>query len=167
MKNFKRLIALLLALIAVPMCFFACEEGGQEEGTIDPNDTTDGLRIDINVRDLPSEDGELGVYFVKTGDNFRVEPGTTLLAAVQALCEERGATFELDTLGAFMSFTFDGATIISETKSLGENKYIPISFEVTVNGNVIKTADIATYALNHNDLVEIRLVKGEEFVAKE
>ena len=57
MKNFKRMIALLLALLALPMCLFACEEGGkgEAEGTIDPNDTTDGLRVDINVRELATE----------------------------------------------------------------------------------------------------------------
>ena len=59
MKKFRSLIALLLALLALPMCLFACTEGGKgnEEGTIDPNDTTDGLRVDINIRDLPTEEG--------------------------------------------------------------------------------------------------------------
>lgn len=165
MKKFRTLIALILALLALPMCLFACGDGsqGNEDGTIDPNDTTDGLRVDINIRDLPAEEGELGVYFIKTGDNFRIQPGTTLLQAVQALCEERSATCEIDVLGKFSKFTFDGSEIVAEMKEQNDGTFIEISFAVTVNGT--KVDDISTYALNHNDVVEIYLVKGEAFTA--
>lgn len=165
MKKFRSLIALLLALLALPMCLFACTDGGQgnEEGTIDPNDTTDGLRVDINIRDLPAEEGELGVYFIKTGADFRIEPGTTLMQAVAALCEERTATYELDTMGKFMKFTFDGDTIESESVEQKDGSFIPIEFKVTVNGTEVK--DYSELALNHNDVVEIFLVKGEAFTA--
>ena len=134
MKKFRSLIALLLALLALPMCLFACDSGskGNDDGTIDPNDTTDGLRIDINVRTLPEVEGELGVYFVKTGANFRVQPGTTLIGALDALCEDRGATYELDITGKFMRFTFDGGEIKSETVQQKDGSYIPIEFKVTV-----------------------------------
>lgn len=169
MKKFKRLIALLLALFALPMCLFACDEGskGNEEGTIDPNDTTDGYRIDINIRSLSTTEDELGDYFIKTGKDFRVEPGTTLLAAVSALCEDRGATYVIDTAGEFASFTFDGSTIEAKTEKVTgkENTYVATSFKVTVNGTVVK--DFSEYALNHNDVVEIYLVKGAEFTATE
>ena len=116
MKNFTRLISILLALLALPMCLFACEQGGKgnEEGTIDPNDTPDGLRVDINIRSLSTVEGELGDYFIKTGKDFRIEPGTTLLAAVEALCTERQATCVVDTAGDFASFTFDGSTLETE-----------------------------------------------------
>ncbi len=166
MKNFKRLIAILLALFALPMCLFACEEGGQTDGTVDPNDTTDGLLVSITVRNLPEAEGELGSPFVKTKEGDRVKPGTTLLDAVKALCEERGATYELDTLGRFSSFTFDGSTILSETEEQKDGTFIPIDFKVTVNGTEIAYGDYATLALNHNDVVEICLVKGEAFKAE-
>lgn len=169
MKKFKRMIALLLALLALPMCLFACEEGskGNEEGTIDPNDTTDGFRIDINVRSLPTAEGELGDFFIKTGKDFRVEPGTTLLAALDALCAERSATYVIDTAGDFASFTFDGSTIEAKTEKVTgkENTFVATSFKVTVNGTEVK--NISEYALNHNDVVEIFLAKGEEFTATE
>ncbi len=167
MKKFRTLIALILALLALPMCLFACGEGsgGNEDGTIDPNDTTDGFRVDINIRDLPAEAGELGVYFIKTGDNFRIEPGTTLIQAVSLLCEERSATYELDTTGEFSSFTFDGATIMSDMLEQDDGSFIPLSFMVTVNGTEVE--NISEYALNHNDVVEIYLVKGEAFTATE
>lgn len=165
MKKFRSLIALLLALLALPMCLFACEEGGKgnEEGTIDPNDTTDGLRVDINIRDLPAEEGELGVYFIKTGADFRIEPGTTLMQAVAALCEDRTATYELDTTGKFMKFTFDGDSIESEQLEQKDGTFVPIEFKVTVNGTEVK--DYSELALNHNDVVEIFLVKGEAYTA--
>ena len=169
MKNFKRMIALLLALLALPMCLFACEEGskGNEEGTIDPTDTTDGLRVDINIRSLSTEEGVLGDYFIKTGKDFRIEPGTTLLAAVEALCAERQATCVVDTAGDFSSFTFDGSTIEAATEKVAgkENTYVATSFKVTVNGTEVK--NISEYALNHNDVVEIYLAKGAEFTATE
>ena len=169
MKKFRSLIALLLALLALPMCFFACEEGskGNEEGTIDPNDTTDGFRIDINVRSLPTAEGELGDFFIKTGKDFRVEPGTTLLAAVEALCAERTATFVVDTAGDFSSFTFDGSTLEAKTEKVAgkENTYVATAFKVTVNGTEVK--EWAEYAVNHNDVIEIFLVKGAEFTATE
>ena len=169
MKNFKRLIALLLALLALPMCLFACDEGskGNDDGTLDPNDTSTGLRIDINVRSLPAAEGELGEYFVKTGKDFRVEPGTTLLAALDALCAERSATYVIDTAGDFASFTFDGSTLEAKTEKVTgkENTYVATSFKVSVNGEVVK--NWAEYVLNHNDLVEIYLVKGSEFTATE
>lgn len=165
MKKFRSLIALLLALLALPMCLFACEEGGKgdEEGTIDPMDTTDGLRVDINIRELATEEGELGIYFIKTGADFRIEPGTTLMQAVALLCEERSATYEVDTIGKFTKFTFDGATIESESIQQEDGSYIPIEFKVTVNGTEVK--DYTELALNHNDVVEIFLVKGEAFTA--
>lgn len=165
MKKFRSLIALLLALLALPMCLFACEEGGKgnEEGTIDPNDTTDGLRVDINIRELATEEGELGIYFIKTGADFRIQPGTTLVQAVAALCEERTATYELDTIGKFTKFTFDGATIQSESIQQADGTFIPIEFKVTVNGTEVK--DYSELALNHNDVVEIFLVKGAAFTA--
>lgn len=165
MKKFRSLIALLLALLALPMCLFACEEGGKgnEESTIDPNDTTDGLRVDINIRELSTEEGELGNYFIKTRDNFRIEPGTTLVDAVAALCEERGATYELDITGKFMLFTFDGATIQSDSVEQKDGTFVPIEFKVTVNGTEVK--DYSELALNHNDIVEIYLVKGAAFTA--
>ncbi len=169
MKKFRSLIALLLALLALPMCLFACEEGGKgnEEGTIDPNDTTDGLRVDINIRSLSTEEGVLGDYFIKTGKDFRIEPGTTLLAAVEALCAERQATCVVDTAGDFSSFTFDGSTIEAATEKVAgkENTYVATSFKVTVNGTEVK--NISEYALNHNDVVEIYLAKGAEFTATE
>lgn len=169
MKNFTRLIALLLALLALPMCLFACEQGGKgnEEGTIDPNDTTDGLRVDINIRSLSTVEGELGDYFIKTGKDFRIEPGTTLLAAVEALCAERQATYVVDTAGDFASFTFDGSTIEAKTEKVTgkENTFVATSFVVTVNGTEVD--NFSEYALNHNDVVEIYLVKGAEFTATE
>ncbi len=169
MKKFKTLIALLLALLALPMCLFACEEGGGGEQTVDPNDTTDGLLVDVIISS--SEQGEL-VPFIKTSKDTRVQPGTTLLDAVKALCEERGATMELDTIGAFMSFTWDGVTIKSENKLVGEDEsglktFKPVEFKVLVNGTEIKTTEIAAYAINHRDVIEINLVEGEEFTAKE
>ena len=165
MKKFRSLIALLLALLALPMCLFACEEGGkgEAEGTIDPNDTTDGLRVDINVRELATEEGELGIYFVKTGADFRIQPGTTLMQALDILCEERGATYELDTTGKFIKFTFDGDTIESESIEQKDGSFVPIEFKVSVNGTEVK--DYSELALNHNDVVEIYLVKGEAFTA--
>lgn len=165
MKKFRSLIALLLALLALPMCLFACDEGGKGEGdgTIDPNDTTDGLRVDINIRELSTVEGELGVYFIKTRADFRIEPGTTLMQAVAALCEERGATYELDITGKFMKFTFDGATIMSESVEQKDGTFVPIEFKVTVNGAEVK--DYSELALNHNDVVEIFLVKGDAFTA--
>ena len=165
MKKFRSLIALLLALLVLPMCLFACEEGGKgkDDGTIDPNDTSTGLRVDINVRELATEEGELGIYFVKTGADFRIEPGTTLLQALDALCELRGATYELDTTGKFMKFTFDGAEIKSDSVKQSDGTYVPIEFKVTVNGTEVK--DYSELALNHNDVVEIYLVKGEAFTA--
>lgn len=169
MKNFTRLIAILLALLALPMCLFACEQGGKgnEEGTIDPNDTTDGLRVDINIRSLSTVEGELGDYFIKTGKDFRIEPGTTLLAAVEALCAERQATYVVDTAGDFASFTFDGSTIEAKTEKVTgkENTFVATSFMVTVNGTEVD--NFSEYALNHNDVVEIYLVKGAEFTATE
>lgn len=169
MKKITRLIALILALLALPMCLFACEQGGKgnDEGTIDPNDTTDGLRVDINIRSLSTVEGELGDYFIKTGKDFRIEPGTTLLAAVEALCAERQATYVVDTAGDFASFTFDGSTIEAKTEKVTgkENTFVATSFKVTVNGTEVK--EISEYALNHNDVVEIYLVKGEEFTATE
>ena len=165
MKKFRTLIALVLALLALPMCFCACGDGsqGNEETTIDPNDTTDGLRVDINIRDLPTEEGELGVYFIKTRDNFRVDPGTTLLQAVEILCTDREATYELDVVGKFSKFTFDGSELVAEMQEQKDGTFIEIYFDVTVNGT--KVDDISTYALNHNDVVEIYLVKGEAFTA--
>ena len=169
MKNFTRLISILLALLALPMCLFACEQGGKgnEEGTIDPNDTTDGLRVDINIRSLSTVEGELGDYFIKTGKDFRIEPGTTLLAAVEALCTERQATCVVDTAGDFASFTFDGSTIEAKTEKVTgkENTFVATSFMVTVNGTEV--GNISEHALNHNDVVEIYLVKGAEFTATE
>ena len=169
MKNFRRLIALLLALLALPVCLLACEQGssGNEDGTIDPNDTTDGLRVDINVRSLSTTEDELGDYFIKTGKDFRIAPETTLLAAVEALCTERGATYVVDTAGDFSSFTFDGSTIEAKTEKVTgkENTYVATAFKVTVNGTEVK--NISEYVLNHNDVVEIYLAKGEEFTATE
>lgn len=165
MKKFRSLIALLLALLALPMCLFACEEGskGNDEGTIDPMDTTDGLRVDINIRELSKEEGEPGIYFIKTGADFRIQPGTTLEQAVAALCEERGATYEMDIIGKFSKFTFDGATIVAEMQEQKDGTFVEISFKVTINGTEVK--DYKDIALNHNDLVEIELVKGEAFTA--
>ena len=73
----------------------------------------------------------------------------------------------IDTAGDFASFTFDGSTLEAKTEKVTgkENTYVATSFKVSVNGTDIK--DWAEYVLNHNDLVEIYLVKGSEFTATE
>jgi hypothetical protein len=106
---------------------------------------------------------EPGIYFIKTGADFRIQPGTTLEQAVAALCEERGATYEMDIIGKFSKFTFDGATIVAEMQEQKDGTFVEISFKVTINGTEVK--DYKDIALNHNDLVEIELVKGEAFTA--
>ena len=85
------------------------------------------------------------------------------MQALDILFEERGATYELDTTGKFIKFTFDGATIESESVQQNDGTYIPIEFKVSVNGTEVK--DYSELALNHNDVVEIYLVKGEAFTA--
>lgn len=155
MKNFKKIIAMILSLLVLPVCFFACDDGGDGEVSLDPNDTTDGLRIDIDILDAAGE------YFVKTGANFRVDPETTVHDAVAALCEDRAATFELNTLGMYASFTYDGSTIKEESKSVSGGMFVDISFSVTVNGTEVE--DIKTHVLNHNDKVVIALIESEPF----
>ena len=170
MKKFRTLIALLLALLALPMCLFACDKGDANE-TEDPNDTTDGIRVMITISGLEEKDGTR-TPLLKTRDAeiFRVDPGTTLSGALDALCADReGASYTLENTGRFASFTYGSDKLVAEVledKGSGEDKmFVEVSFKVTVNGTEIKAEEAPTYVLNHNDNVEIYLVKGEPFKA--
>ncbi|MBO5702601.1 MAG: hypothetical protein J6S71_09190 [Clostridia bacterium] len=170
MKKFTRIIALILALLALPMCFIACDKGGADE-TEDPNDTTDGIRVMITVSGLEEKDGTR-TPLLKTRDAeiFRVDPGTTLSAALDALCADReGASYTLENTGRFASFTYGSDSLVAEVleeKGSGDAKmYVEVSFKITVNGTEIKPEEAPGYVLNHNDNVQIFLVKGEPFAA--
>ena len=171
MKKFRRIIALILALLALPMCFIACDKGNGD-GTEDPNDTTDGIRVMITISGLEEKDGTR-TPLLKTRDAeiFRVDPGTTLQGALDALCADReGAAYTLETqTGRFASFTYGSDKLVAEVleeKSEGDTKmFVEVSFAVTVNGTEIKPEEAPGYVLNHNDNVQIFLVKGEPFAA--
>jgi hypothetical protein len=170
MKKFRRIIALILALLALPMCFIACDKGGADE-TEDPNDTTDGIRVMITISGLEEKDGTR-TPLLKTRDAeiFRVDPGTTLSAALDALCADReGASYTLENTGRFASFTYGSDTLMAEVLEDGKEGdktlFVEGSFKVTVNGTEIKPEEAPAYVLNHNDNVQIYLVKGEPFAA--
>ena len=174
MKKFRRIVALILALLALPMCFIACDKGsGNGDGTEDPNDTTDGIRAIITISGLEEKDGTR-TPLLKTRDAevFRVAPGTKLEDAVAALCASReNASYTLENTGRFASFTYgsDKLEATGEEKGTdGENKiFVEVYFKVTVNGTELKPEEAPAYVLNHNDKVEIYLVRGEEFTAKQ
>lgn len=170
MKKFRRIIALILALLALPMCLIACDKGDSNE-TEDPNDTTDGIRVMITISGLEEKDGTR-TPLLKTRDAeiFRVDPGTTLEAAIAALCADReGAAYTLENTGRFASFTYGSDKLVAEVveeKSTGDQKmFAEVSFKITVNGTEIKPEEAPAYVLNHNDNVQIFLVKGEPFAA--
>lgn len=170
MKKFRRLIALILALLALPMCLIACDKGGADQ-TEDPNDTTDGIRVMITISGLEEKDGTR-TPLLKTRDAeiFRVEPGTTLKGAIDALCASRdGASYTLENTGRFASFTYGSDSLVAEVqeqKGDGDTKvYVEVSFKIVINGTEIKPEEAPDYVLNHNDNVEIYLVKGAEFTA--
>ena len=172
MKKFTRIIALILALLALSMCFIACDKTGGDT-TEDPNDTTDGIRVMITISGLEEKDGTR-TPLLKTRDAeiFRVEPGTTLEAAVAALCANReAAAYALENTGRFASFTYGSDKLeatVEEVGVDGENKiFAEVYFKVTVNGTELKPEEAPAYVLNHNDNVQIFLVKGEEFTAKQ
>lgn len=172
MKRFRRSIALMLALLALSVCFIACETTGGDETTEDPNDTTEGIRVMITISGLEEKDGTRSPL-LKTRDNeiFRVEPGTTLKGALDILCAGReGASYELDVLGEFSSFTYGSDKLEAKMEEVkGDSSegatFVPISFKITVNGTEI--TDAPNYVLNHNDNVQIFLEKGEAFTAKQ
>ena len=171
MKNFRRIIALILALLALPMCFVACDKGGADE-TEDPNDTTDGIRVMITISGLEEKDGTR-TPLLKTRDAeiFRVDPGTTLEAAISALCADReGAAYTIEAqTGRFASFTYGSdslkAEVLEDGKDGDKTMFVEVSFKVTVNGTEIKPEEAPAYVLNHNDNVQIYLVKGTPFAA--
>ena len=169
MKKFRKLIALILALLAIPMCLLACDKGeGTGEGqTEDPNDTTDGIRVSITISGLEDKEG-LRTPLIKTKETeaFRVAPGTTLKDAVDALCQSREeAGFEIDMEGKFYMFKYGSDELVAEPELQKDGTYIPYTFEIKVNGTIVADKDAPGYVLNHNDNVEIYLVKGEAFSA--
>ncbi len=168
MKKIKTLIALILALLALPMCLFACEEGGADDNqTEDPNDTTEGIRVIITISGLEEKDGtRTPLLKTKDAEVFRVDPGTTLKGALDALCADReAASYEIDVTGEFSIFTYGSDKLVAEMQEQKDGSFVPVTFEVTVNGTVIE--DAPNYVINHNDKIEIYLVKGESFTAKE
>ncbi len=168
MKKFRRLIALVLALLALPMCLLACDKGGSEDNqTEDPNDTTEGIRVIITISGLEEKDGtRTPLLKTKDAEIFRVDPGTTLKGALDALCASReGASYEIDVAGEFSVFNYGSDKLVAEMQEQKDGSFIPVSFKVTVNGTEIE--DAPNYVLNHNDNVQIFLVKGEAFTANQ
>ena len=160
MKKFRRIIALILALLALPMCFVASDKGGADE-TEDPNDTTDGIRVMITISGLEEKDGTR-TPLLKTRDSeiFRVDPGTTLEAAIAALCADReGAAYNLENSGRIASFTYGSdslkAEVLEDGKDGDKTMFVEVSFKITVNGTEIKPEEAPGYVHNHNDNVQI------------
>lgn len=171
MKKFKTIIALILALLMIPMCLLACDKGegeGSGDGqTEDPNDTTDGIRVSITISGLEDKEG-LRTPLIKTKETeaFRVAPGTTLKDAVDALCKSReNASFEIDMEGKFYLFKYGSDELVAEPEQQKDGTYVPYTFEIKVNGTVVTDKEAPGYVLNHNDNVEIYLVKGEPYAA--
>lgn len=167
MKKFRRLIALVLALLALPMCLLACDKEGGADQTEDPNDTTEGIRVIITISGLEEKDGtRTPLLKTKEAEVFRVDPGTTLKGALDALCASReGASYEIDVTGDFSKFTYGSDKLEAAMEEQKDGSFVPVSFKVTVNGTEI--TDAPNYVLNHNDNVQIFLVKGEAFTAKQ
>lgn len=167
MKKFRRLIALVLALLALPMCLLACDKEGGADQTEDPNDTTEGIRVIITISGLEEKDGtRTPLLKTKEAEIFRVDPGTTLKGALDALCASReGASYEIDVTGDFSKFTYGSDKLEAAMEEQKDGSFVPVSFKVTVNGTEI--TDAPNYVLNHNDNVQIFLVKGEAFTAKQ
>jgi hypothetical protein len=167
MKKFRRLIALVLALLALPMCLLACDKEGGADQTEDPNDTTEGIRVIITISGLEEKDGtRTPLLKTKEAEIFRVDPGTTLKGALDALCASReGASYEIDVTGDFSKFTYGSDKLEAAMEEQKDGSFVPVSFKVTVNGTEI--TDAPNYVLNHNDNVQIFLVKGDAFTAKQ
>lgn len=167
MKKFRRLIALVLALLALPMCLLACDKEGGADQTEDPNDTTEGIRVIITISGLEEKDGtRTPLLKTKEAEIFRVDPGTTLKGALDALCASReGASYEIDVTGDFSKFTYGSDELEAAMEEQKDGSFVPVSFKVTVNGTEI--TDAPNYVLNHNDNVQIFLVKGDAFTAKQ
>ncbi len=158
----KKFICLALALVTLLACFASC---GPAAG-----DTK--IKVTINVRNIPTADDPEG-FFLKTTADFAVEPETKLLAALDILCADRGATYEISTTsGGFLNFTFGGDKLEGDIKKIDENKeedksqFVITEFEVSVNGKALKDEEIKDYVLAENDVVDIRLVEGEPFWTK-
>ncbi len=167
MKKFRRLIALVLALLALPMCLLACDKEGGADQTEDPNDTTEGIRVIITISGLEEKDGtRTPLLKTKEAEIFRVDPGTTLKGALDALCASReGASYEIDKSGEYSIFSYSSDKLEATKEEQKDGSFVPVSFKVTVNGTEI--TDAPNYVINHNDNVQIFLVKGEAFTAKE
>jgi hypothetical protein len=167
MKKFRRLIALVLALLALPVCLLACDKEGGADQTEDPNDTTEGIRVIITISGLEEKDGtRTPLLKTKEAEIFRVDPGTTLKGALDALCASReGASYEIDVTGDFSKFTYGSDKLEAAMEEQKDGSFVPVSFKVTVNGTEI--TDAPNYVLNHNDNVQIFLVKGDAFTAKQ
>lgn len=158
----KKLFAMALAVIMLAMCFASCAPA-----------TDNRISVTIIVRDLPTEDDPDGVYFLKTpaDTDFKVDPETKLLDAVTALCATRENTsYEVSSItGEFIKFVYGSDTLeggtqkVAEDKEANKTQYVITQFVVTVNGTEVKNEDIAGYVLQNNDVVEIRLTKGEPF----
>ena len=165
MKKFRSLIALLLALLTLPMCLFACNKGSGDAESENPDDTTDGIAVTIVVNGLVSSDGTDNP-FLKTRDNevFRVAPGTTLQDALTALCAAREeASYTLENTGRFSTFTFGSDKLEAKAEKQSDDTYIDYYFETTVNGTALVKEEAASYVINHKDVIKITLTKGTPY----
>ncbi len=145
MKKIRNIVA--LALVAVFLCF-GLTSCYNDSGSTD---------IKVSVRIYDSN----GDIFIGTGEDFAVAPGTTVTDAVKAICEERGATYETDTTGVFISFTYDGTKIEEYQDEPLENGKIPLhKFAWSLNGTA-QTAAMDATTLNEGDAIVINFTTVE------
>jgi hypothetical protein len=96
MKKTVRVIAAVLCVLLLAVPFAACKQGPAVK------------KVKTNVTIY--SDTECKELFMLI-ENLELDEGSTVLQAVESLCEKRSASYSLDSTGQFMTFTFEGDTI--------------------------------------------------------
>ena len=138
--RFRTVTLAIAMLIIVGTCFIGCDGSGANSN----------IAVRVQIRDVA------GDPFLFSDAEFTVAPGTTALDAVTKLCDSRGATYQTNTVGNFISFTLEGVTIEEtrgEPKDDGSIDVAYISWKY--NGIDMGTANLADTVLNEGDVVAI------------
>lgn len=149
MKKIRNIMALVLVAVMLCLSLTACYN----------DNSSKDIKVSVRIYDGNDE------ILIGTREDFAVAPGSTVADAVKALCDERGATYETDTTGMFISFTYEGTKIEEYQSDPLENGKIPLH-KISWSLNAVEMAaagspTMAETTLNEGDAVILHFITIE------
>ena len=150
MKRTTRTLSAVIAALMLLLCFASCNSGTSSQK--------------INVEVWVYKDAACNEPFVAAND-ISLPVGSTVIDAVDALCEKRSSTYTMGTDNQFMTFTYESETLEGSETTLDDGNVDMKYLGWKLNGVAMLDSNATTLTLpkdqvlNDGDVVIVYMME--------